>query len=237
MPRINVEEEWFSDPRREALKERVGLSVDTVALAMWRIAQRAYRQETLVDPKLFEMMPHWKEFEEVGLAERRGNEVYICGMDEKFSWIRKNKESGRLGGLANASVRLAKLSETKRNLPSSSSSSSSSSSKNKKHFVGSVDPPAFLEIWKIFSGRNGMKGSKKKAYAEWQKLTQEEKDKIGPAIERQKEYYAICKASGAFVSEFPDMWRWLRDKRFNDEIVMPKTPKELFLEELAKDMQ
>lgn len=129
MPRINVEDEWFDDPRRELLKGFVGEAVDTVALAMWRLSQRYYRLEILVVPvEKFELMAHWDAFEKAKLARRENGGVYICGSRDRFSWLSEQRERGRLGGLARASQRLA---NAKPFLPSSSSSSS-----NNKEEVG-----------------------------------------------------------------------------------------------------
>jgi hypothetical protein len=84
------------------------------------------------------------------------------------------------------------------------------------------------EFWSGYLGRNGMKGSKKKAFEEWNKLTDEEKIIALSAIQKQKQFYEKCKASGVFVAELPDAWRWLRDRRFLDDIgdmVQEKTTK------------
>lgn len=74
-------------------------------------------------------------------------------------------------------------------------------------------------IWKSYQPRNGIRGSKKKAQDQWKKLTEEEKQIAILSLHKQKAYYKKCKASNLFIPEFPDVWRWLRDKRFKDEIV------------------
>lgn len=122
VPRINIDDDWFLSPRRRFLEGKVGLSVDTVALAMWRLAQTYYRQGVLTVPtEEYELMPHWKEFEEARLARRESGGVYICGSRQAFDWIKKKRKSGSLGGLARAKHLLA---DAKQNVASSSSSSS-----------------------------------------------------------------------------------------------------------------
>lgn len=85
-------------------------------------------------------------------------------------------------------------------------------------------------FWKSYPLRNGTRGSKKKALDQWKSLTPEQRKKAMEALEAQKLHYEKTKASGGFVAEFPDAWRWLRDRRYEDEIQAPKTQTERFLE-------
>jgi hypothetical protein len=105
MPRINVGEDWFFDPRRTALMEKIGREVDTVALEMWRLGQTYYcRERSLIPTKIFERAARWKEFEECGLAERRGDGVYIAGSAAQFEWYHKGIEQRRLAGKERANT-------------------------------------------------------------------------------------------------------------------------------------
>lgn len=85
-------------------------------------------------------------------------------------------------------------------------------------------------FWKSYPLRNGTRGSKKKALDQWKSLTPEQRKKAMEALEAQKTHYEKTKASGGFVAEFPDAWRWLRDRRYEDEVQIPKTQSERFLE-------
>jgi hypothetical protein len=127
-PRINIEDEWFDDPRRADLDRQLGPASDGVALRMWRLAQTYFRVGRLVPVDLFERMPHWREFEAVGLAERRSEGVYIKGQSDRFDWLRVKQEAGRRGGQARADnarkQTQADSSTSKQTQPSSSSSSS-----------------------------------------------------------------------------------------------------------------
>jgi len=75
-----------------------------------------------------------------------------------------------------------------------------------------------MRFWPLYPRRNGKKAGRKKAREEWDKLTSEEKDKAVTAIPYQVGHYDACKAIKVFVAEFPDAHRWLRDRRFNDEV-------------------
>lgn len=84
------------------------------------------------------------------------------------------------------------------------------------------DDLEFQEFWKKYPSRNGVKPNKQKAHKEWLKLKPEEKQKATLSIDAQIEHYNRCKNAMVFVAEFPDAFRWIRDKKFNDEI--QKTP-------------
>jgi hypothetical protein len=134
LPRLNVEDEWFDDPRRAELVERIGIAADGVALRMWRLSQIYFRVGGLVPIELFEKIPHWQEFEAVGLADRRKDGVYIKGQRERFAWIQARSDAGKVGGPAAAKKRkenkrrTATSNDDTNQQPTSSSSSSSSPS-------------------------------------------------------------------------------------------------------------
>jgi hypothetical protein len=81
----------------------------------------------------------------------------------------------------------------------------------------------FENFWKDYQPRNGTRGSKKQASAQWGKMTPAEHINAKIALDAQKGHFKRCKEKNVFVAEFPDCWRWLRDKRFTDEIV--ETPR------------
>lgn len=139
MARINVEDKWFCDPRREILKEKVGrLKADGVALNFWKIAQEYYRLETIIPKEVYFECENAREFLEARLAEDREDGVYIKGSRELFDWIHQRKEAGKRGGLAkasNAKQNLAKGGKGKQSLPSSSSSSSKEKEDGEKNII------------------------------------------------------------------------------------------------------
>jgi hypothetical protein len=102
MPRINIEDKWFDDPRRWALVERIGqIATDGAALQIWRVAQNYYRQRTLIPHEVYSACKHAADFIAVKLAEERPDGVYVKGSTELFNWIRLKSEAGQKGGRAN----------------------------------------------------------------------------------------------------------------------------------------
>jgi len=102
--------------------------------------------------------------------------------------------------------------------PPSSSSSSSSTSKNKKNIVAFSD--SFNEFWKAYPERNGKKVGKAEAFKEWQIINPDESliTEIHSALRKQKQNFKYIKETGDFVAEFPDACRWLKRKRWTDEV-------------------
>ena len=70
--------------------------------------------------------------------------------------------------------------------------------------------------------RYGRQANHKKAVEAFKRLTVKEQDKAISAITSQKSDYDKKKATGEFVPEFPDAFRWLRDRRFDDEVIEKK---------------
>ncbi len=115
MPRLNIEDIWWEDPRRDLLVQRIGFATDAVALKMWRLAQTYYRLGMLVPVELYHAVPHAEDFMAVGLAyyasgqvdahgkqtQAKGDNpkqtcagVYIKGRDEYFGWLKARSEAG-----------------------------------------------------------------------------------------------------------------------------------------------
>jgi hypothetical protein len=85
--------------------------------------------------------------------------------------------------------------------------------------VRSFDP--FFEIfWEEYPPRNGQKRGKQKAFKEWKNLKPDQvlREKILSALKIQKQNYIDCKKHGEFVPEFQDPERWLRNRRWEDEV-------------------
>jgi ribosomal protein S27AE len=107
MPRLNIEDEWFDDPRRDDLARKIGaIEADGVAVRMWRLAQTYFRTGKLLPTDIFERVPFAKEWEEVGLAERQIDGVYIKGQKERFAWLGARSEAGKIGGATRVSKKL-----------------------------------------------------------------------------------------------------------------------------------
>lgn len=181
MARLNIEDIWFDDPRRELLKSKVGFAADSVALAMWRLAQNFWKRNLSVPRDLYFRMTYASEFLEAGLAEDRGDSgIYIKGSNSHFEWMHQAIQEGRKGGLASAEARKKKFgSSNPRALkiceppvnppsgfcearePSSSSSSSSSESESKNIYISSESLKPCIEEWGKTLSRLGIKKSPK----------------------------------------------------------------------------
>lgn len=91
MPRINIEEKWWTDPRRSKLARLLNSEelADGVAIKAWKLAFQYYgRGKGLVPRPMFECLAHFEKLLEVGLAEETENGVYCRGSHESFqSWL------------------------------------------------------------------------------------------------------------------------------------------------------
>ena len=141
MARINIEEEWWTDPRRDLFILACNKNeeeADGCALKFWLLAQEFWRHRRLVPAPKFMRLRYAQEFISAGLAEIKKEFVYVRGTKEKHEWLAKYSDNGKKGGLAKAKRYRLKLlvnSPSEANsvaIASSSSSSSSSSSNTKK---------------------------------------------------------------------------------------------------------
>lgn len=100
--RINFEDSLFKDSRFTDLMLKMGSKETAIGSLVfaWMVAQSFWMRSDNGIPKT-----EWRkqklrnEIIEVGLAEDRGEFVYISGSKEQFAWIRKATEAGRRGGL------------------------------------------------------------------------------------------------------------------------------------------
>lgn len=166
LPRINFEDEWFIDPRRDQLASSLGSTplADGIALQMWRLAQHFYRNDQLIPFNQFDRALHSKEFEAAGLAERREDGVYIRGQEKHFDWLEKRRVAGRKGGQTSRPSKPkqteANASKPKQMEPSYSSSYSPSYSisKTNTETQKSVCPFDLGEIAKDYPHPRGIPG-------------------------------------------------------------------------------
>lgn len=102
--------------------------------------------------------------------------------------------------------------------PSPSPSSSLSKERGSKKRKGPVDMNGFEILWKVHPGP---KGPKWKAEEQYRKLRPPENaaDLLTSQVERKQEF----KSRGIFYAwEVPHLFRWIRDKRWEDEL--PQLP-------------
>lgn len=180
MARINVEDSLYRDIRFHDLVQKMG-GVDAAlgsVVRAWSVAQDYWLANGVGIP-----LPVWKsqrlrpEVVEVGLAEHRGEFVYVRGSEEQFAWLKQRSDAGKNGGKASGTARREKIEKKpKRNEAgrsgarrneasysssfslSSSFSDSSSISKEKEGTPAAQNAGAFFatycEAWKTRYGTN-----------------------------------------------------------------------------------
>jgi hypothetical protein len=110
--------------------------------------------------------------------------------------------------------------------PTPSTSSSSSILKQKKNKAVSARAaaagysPEFEIFWNEYPSRNGKKALKAEAFAEWKRLSPGadlQRDLL-LALKQQKQNYELARSQGEWIAEFPDACRWLKKRRWEDEV-------------------
>lgn len=103
MARINIEDSLFSDTRFIALQIKLGsseLAIGSLVVA-WKVAQSYWKDSDNGIPR-----PAWERHKlnnliiEVGLAEDRGEFIFMVGSEKNFRWLRESQKSGVASGVA-----------------------------------------------------------------------------------------------------------------------------------------
>lgn len=106
MARLNIEDCWWTDPRRSALIRLLGgdeEAADGTALRAWRLAQEFWKHDRQLIPEgLFSTLRGAQEMIQVGLADVRDAFVYVRGSSAYLDWVREKRQAGRAGGKLSA---------------------------------------------------------------------------------------------------------------------------------------
>lgn len=169
MARINIEDELFRDKRWFDLvieMKNAATALGELAL-VWMSAQAFWKHSDNGIPR-----SHWVNQKlndaviRVGLAENRGDFIFVIGSEKHFAWIRQKVEAGSDGGTKKAQnqreKQLAEPSADQRSLPSpsfslspslsSSDSSSISKSSRARSRSGTTKPKVETsETWESYS--------------------------------------------------------------------------------------
>lgn len=111
MARINIEDCWWTDPRRSALIKAVGSEelADGIAIKAWRVAQTFWKtNKGLVPSNIFRTLSNAAELISSGLAEVRGESVYVRGSSAYLDWVREKHEQASDAGKKSAESRKKK---------------------------------------------------------------------------------------------------------------------------------
>lgn len=99
MARLNIEECWWSDPRRTKLLLKIGFQADAAAVNMWRIAQGFWADGRMLIPKhIFDTIEFAEDLLGVRLAELRGEFVYVRGSSAWLDWTAEKRAAAKAGG-------------------------------------------------------------------------------------------------------------------------------------------
>lgn len=99
--RINIEQVWWTDPRREKLGKLLGdlLLADAIAIRAWKLAQDFWgNNRGLVPSHIFETLQENSKLIQANLAEVREDGVYIRGSSQYLDWVAEKRESAKKGG-------------------------------------------------------------------------------------------------------------------------------------------
>jgi hypothetical protein len=103
--RINIEDCWWTDPRRSKLIKLLGSeeAADGTAVRMWRVAQEFWgKARGLVPLKVWNSIEAAPKLIQAGLAEEREGGVYVSGSSQYLDWAFEKREAARAGGQKSA---------------------------------------------------------------------------------------------------------------------------------------
>ena len=106
--RINVEAEFWDDPRLMKFAIKVGSELIALGamLKAWKLSQQYATPESLLIPhEVWEREDIPEAIFQVDLAVRQESGVYVRGSEKHHNWLRQLRENGRKGGKASASSR------------------------------------------------------------------------------------------------------------------------------------
>lgn len=148
MARINIEECWWSDPRRMKLIELVGtFAADGIAINAWRLAQGFWAKGELVPLSIWKHLQANDKLIEANLAEVREDGVYVRGSSQYLDWVKERRRAASAGGKRSAQKRpkrkqstQANAEQTQANGKQTQASGSSSSSSSSSSSLGLIEP-------------------------------------------------------------------------------------------------
>lgn len=206
MARINIENSWWTDPRRGLLAKLCGCQdvADGVVIKLWRTSQHYWSSEKSLIPKeVFESLSRHKELVAAHLAFVEGDFVYAKGTREHHQWLLSRVENGKKGGLAKASKHVANSSERLANASEScppTPTPTLTPTKKKNICSPSASEFDFLSIYKKYPLKKGKSVGLKKLKS--QIKTKEHFEKLEKAMGRFLEHQRKKKTEKGFYPHF-----------------------------------
>jgi len=161
VPRLNIDDSLYSDPRFMrlcALLDGNYAAAIGFCVIAWTLGQKWYR----ISPNTFIPLAEWRNahiteaFLSSGLAVRHEDGIEIVGADDHFGWLPERAAAGKKGGDAKArnhrEKSLANASKRKQNVASYSYSYSYSKELNPRESSGDDPHPIFL-AWNTHRGK------------------------------------------------------------------------------------
>lgn len=99
MPRLSIEDSFWSDPRFKALARKIGeFEAIGKCIMAFRIAQPYWAKNEHPIPFEVWEFSDLEELVDFKLAEKKSDGVYIKGSAEHFGWLRQRVKAGQKGG-------------------------------------------------------------------------------------------------------------------------------------------
>ena len=100
MARINIEDQLFTDGRFIQLANKHGnIKAIGMMVMAYRLAQTYWlKDRSLIPCDIFMFNESFDDIVAVGLAEKTGDKIYVCGSREQFDWVLIKTENGKKGG-------------------------------------------------------------------------------------------------------------------------------------------
>lgn len=164
LARINVDECWWTDPRRGVLQDLVGRRfADAIMVELWRLSQDFWKQEKRAVPSVvFLRLPEAEAVIQAGLARRISDDfIYVCGSEKYHEWIFLTVQGAIKGGKERARRAIRNHSGILQpstspppalHQPVSTLLSLSSNTKSKSKSTDALNAHPLVEIWEIHKG-------------------------------------------------------------------------------------
>lgn len=112
MARINIQEKWWTDPRRTALAKAVKSQelADGIVINFWRTAQEFWKKKQQGIPEgIFRQMEHHCLLLQCEIAVQFDGMIYAKGGKKNFDWLFERLQQSSKGGINSAAKRRSKI--------------------------------------------------------------------------------------------------------------------------------
>jgi hypothetical protein len=102
MARINIEDKWWTDPRRESLAKSLGnpLLADGLMIRAWRLSIEYWAKNQLIPKHIWDSLEHGSNIIEHNLATIEQEGVYVRGSKESHDWVKLREKSVKAGKIS-----------------------------------------------------------------------------------------------------------------------------------------